>query len=116
MVRMADARPIPPALTARAAGYVGCRRCGKATPLPAAICPRCGSALNSRFPLSLQRTLAWLVVGLMAYVPANLLPMLVTTTLGRATPNTIVGGVIFLFTNLITDVAYVVANPRVRLG
>ena len=29
---------------------------------------------------------------------------------------TIVGGVIFLFTNLITDVAYVVANPRVRLG
>ena len=29
---------------------------------------------------------------------------------------TIVGGVIFLITNLITDVAYVVANPRVRLG
>lgn len=29
---------------------------------------------------------------------------------------TIVGGVIFLFTNLITDIAYVVANPRVRLG
>jgi peptide/nickel transport system permease protein len=29
---------------------------------------------------------------------------------------TIVGGVIFLLTNLITDVAYVVANPRVRLG
>jgi peptide/nickel transport system permease protein len=29
---------------------------------------------------------------------------------------TIVGGVVFLLTNLITDVAYVVANPRVRLG
>lgn len=29
---------------------------------------------------------------------------------------TIVGGIIFLLTNLITDVAYVVANPRVRLG
>ena len=29
---------------------------------------------------------------------------------------TIVGGVVFLFTNLITDVAYVLANPRVRLG
>lgn len=28
---------------------------------------------------------------------------------------TIVGGVVFLFTNLITDVAYVIANPRVRL-
>ena len=29
---------------------------------------------------------------------------------------TIVGGVVFLFTNLITDIAYVIANPRVRLG
>ncbi|RFC68912.1 MULTISPECIES: ABC transporter permease [Mesorhizobium] len=29
---------------------------------------------------------------------------------------TIVGGVIFLLTNLATDIAYVVANPRVRLG
>lgn len=29
---------------------------------------------------------------------------------------TIVGGVIFLLTNLITDIAYVIANPRVRLG
>jgi peptide/nickel transport system permease protein len=29
---------------------------------------------------------------------------------------TIVGGVVFLITNLVTDIAYVVANPRVRLG
>ncbi len=29
---------------------------------------------------------------------------------------TIVGGVVFLVTNLITDIAYVIANPRVRLG
>lgn len=29
---------------------------------------------------------------------------------------TIVGGVIFLLTNLLTDIAYVIANPRVRLG
>ncbi|RRH76127.1 ABC transporter permease [Falsigemmobacter faecalis] len=29
---------------------------------------------------------------------------------------TIVGGVIFLITNLVTDIAYVIANPRVRPG
>ncbi|MCL6284177.1 ABC transporter permease [Ruegeria sp. 2012CJ41-6] len=29
---------------------------------------------------------------------------------------TLVGGIIFLLTNLITDIAYVIANPRVRLG
>lgn len=99
MVHMADARPLAldgPALTARAAGYIGCRTCGKATPAPATTCPRCGSTLHARFPRSLQRVLAWLLVGLMAYIPANVLPMLVTTTLGHATPNTIVGGVVEL--------------------
>lgn len=94
---MADARPLAaPLITARAAGYVGCRTCGKATPLPAQTCPRCGSTLHTRFPRSLQRVLAWLLVGFMAYIPANVLPMLITTTLGQATPNTIVGGVIEL--------------------
>ena len=29
---------------------------------------------------------------------------------------TIVGGVAFLVTNLMTDIAYVVADPRIRLG
>ncbi|WP_105985195.1 MULTISPECIES: ABC transporter permease [unclassified Brucella] len=29
---------------------------------------------------------------------------------------TIVGGIMFLMTNLLTDIAYVLANPRVRLG
>lgn len=64
--------------------------------MPAEVCPRCGSTLHSRFPLSLQRVLAWLLAGLMAYIPANVLPMLITTTLGKATPNTIVGGVVEL--------------------
>ena len=95
---MADARPLAdtaPADRPRRR-LVGCRTCGKASPAPATICPRCGSTLHARFPLSLQRVLAWLLVGLMAYVPANVLPMLITTTFGRSTPNTIVGGVIEL--------------------
>lgn len=96
MVHMADAGTLGSPLTARAAGYIGCRTCGKATPSPASVCPRCGSTLHSRFPLSLQRVLAWLLVGLMCYVPANILPMLVTTTLGQSTPNTIIAGVIEL--------------------
>ena len=40
--------------------------------------------------------LAWLLVGMMCYVPANLLPMLKTRTLGQAYDNTIVGGVVEL--------------------
>ncbi len=96
------------ALTARNAGYVGCRRCGKASPLPATICPRCGSVLHQRFPLSLQRVLAWLLVGFMCYIPANALPMLITSTLGKATPNTIVGGVVELIRYGAWEVALIV--------
>jgi paraquat-inducible protein A len=85
-----------PALTARAAGLVGCRACGKVSPEGVAHCPRCHAPLHSRKPASLQRVWAWLAVGLIAYVPANLLPMMITTVTGRRLESTIVGGVIDL--------------------
>jgi paraquat-inducible protein A len=93
---MAHAGPQPPALTARAAGLVGCATCGKVAPAGATTCPRCHAALHSRKPASLQRVWAWLLVGLIAYVPANVLPMMVTTVTGRRLESTIVGGVIDL--------------------
>ncbi len=114
---MADARapapvltePVPnPVLTARDAGLAGCRSCGRVAPLGTPVCPRCGSALHSRIPASLQRVLALLIVGLMCYVPANVLPMLKTRTLGRETDNTILGGVIELLHHGAWDVATVV--------
>jgi paraquat-inducible protein A len=58
---------------------------------------RCGARLSSRDDTSLQRVWAWLFAGLVAYVPANLYPMLETTTLGRTADNTLMGGVIELF-------------------
>ena len=107
MVDMADART-EPGLTARGAGLAGCRVCGKVAPLGTAFCPRCGSAMHVRTPNSLQRVLAWLTVGLMCYIPANLLPMLKTRTFGRETDNTIVGGVIELLHHGAWDIALVV--------
>ncbi len=44
----------------------------------------------------MQRVWAWLFVGVMAYIPANLLPMMITTITGRKLSSTIVGGVIDL--------------------
>lgn len=85
-----------PALTARAAGLVGCRACGKVAPAGTAHCPRCHAPLHSRTPASLQRVWAWLAIGVMAYVPANLMPMMITTVTGRKLSSTIVGGVIDL--------------------
>lgn len=86
-------RTIP--LTAREAGLAGCTRCGLAQ-APRSHCIRCGSRLQSRKQLSQQRVWAWLVAGMLAYIPANIYPMLVTRALLQEQTNTIVGGVIEL--------------------
>ena len=93
---MADARAHPPALTARAAGLVSCRTCGKVSPAGVETCPRCHSTLHSRMPASLQRVWALLAVGLICYIPANLYPMMITSSIGSTYRSTIVGGVIEL--------------------
>lgn len=95
---MADAgtAQIPP-LTARQAGLVACHRCGRVHARTDDSCVRCGARLSSRDDTSLQRVWAWLFAGLVAYIPANLYPMLETTTLGRTADNTLMGGVIELF-------------------
>jgi paraquat-inducible protein A len=108
MVDMAGPRAQPGGLTAREAGLAGCRTCGKVAPAGTRVCPRCGSSLAVRTPNSLQRVLAWLLVGLMCYLPANLLPMLKTRSFGRETDNTIVGGVIELLHHGAWDIALVV--------
>ncbi len=52
------------------------------------------------------------------YVPANLLPVLTTTTLGSAESDTIMGGVVFLYTSGSWPLALVVliASVMVPLG
>lgn len=84
------------ALTARDAGLVGCRHCTRVLPRGTVVCPRCGGALESRDTHSLQRVWAWWFAGLLFFIPANIYPMLITTTVGRASEATIVGGVIEL--------------------
>lgn len=96
MVAMADAGTHPPILTARRAGLVGCRTCGKVSPPDLAVCPRCHERLRSREPASLQRVWAWWAVGLLCYIPANLYPMMITSSIGSTYRSTIVGGVIDL--------------------
>jgi len=83
-------------LTARDAGLVGCRRCAKVWPIRQTTCGRCGAALQSRDHQSLQRVWAWWLAGLMAYIPANLYPMLTTRTLFIEQSDTIVGGAVEL--------------------
>lgn len=71
-----------------------CHVCGYVCPADAHDCPRCDSAVHRRKPNSLVRTWAFLLAGLIFYIPANLLPVMFTTLLGSASENTIMSGVI----------------------
>lgn len=83
-------------ITAREAGLVACQRCGQVHVQGTAICKRCDGPLVSRDTQSLQKVWAWLIAGIIAYVPANVYPMLLTSTLVERSESTIVSGVVEL--------------------
>ncbi len=110
---MENARRTHAVLTARRAGLVGCTSCGRVHRRGVAQCLRCGAPLSSRTPGSLQRVWAWLIAGVVAYIPANIYPMLLTTTFGTTIENTIIGGVIELVRSGSWGVALVVFTASV---
>lgn len=88
------------AVTAVEAGLLGCHSCGRLTPVspdPIQRCHRCGERLHQRHPNSLNRTWALLIAAMVFYVPANLLPITLTTALGNTQADTIMQGVIYFF-------------------
>lgn len=92
-------------ITARETGRVVCRSCSYVAPAAQARCPRCTEWLESRDTLSQQKVWAWLVVGVIAYIPANIYPMLRTTQSFRTQESTIISGVV----DLMHHGAYLVA-------
>jgi len=83
--------------TARRLGLVACERCRllcRQAEQPAA-CPRCGATLHSRRPNSIARTWALLLAATVLYIPANLLPITHTTSLGQVQSDTIISGVTY---------------------
>ncbi|MDS9466897.1 paraquat-inducible protein A [Paracoccus sp. MBLB3053] len=88
-----------PIMTAHRARLVGCRSCGRVWPEVETVCARCGADLVPPDRRSLNAVWAWLAAGLIFYIPANLFPMLKTTTFGGLAGNdesTIFGGVLEL--------------------
>ena len=83
-------------LTARQAGLIACRRCGRVHPGGAVRCQRCHGPIRSRDTESLQKVWAWLIAGIIAFIPANIYPMLITSTLLTRSEQTIIGGAIEL--------------------
>jgi len=62
-------------------------------------CSRCSAAIHFRKPNSLTRCTALVIAAMVMYIPANLLPVMMVTSLGKTEGDTIISGVIYLATN-----------------
>jgi paraquat-inducible protein A len=87
--------------TALQLGLQTCEGCGLLSRPPAGAhegrCPRCGGEVEFRKRDSVQRTWAFLVAAAVCYVPANLLPVMTTTTAQGPESDTILQGVVLLW-------------------
>jgi paraquat-inducible protein A len=110
------------AVSATRVGLLSCTTCGllsrPADSAKPGYCPRCGAMLVWRRQHSLQYTWALVIAAAICYIPANVLPVLSTTALGSTESDTIMGGVIFLYTSGSWPLALIVlvASVMIPLG
>lgn len=112
------------AATAARAGILVCHSCGMLSkPAPRAhegSCPRCGAHLHFRKPASVARTWAFLISAMILYIPANMLPVMDTSSLFGAQQDTILSGVVYLWTSgakLLAAVVFIasIAVPMLKI-
>ena len=60
-------------------------------------CRRCNSPIYHHKKFSTEKSWAFLITAMIAYIPANLYPMLITSAFGNREGSTIFGGVILLW-------------------
>jgi len=105
--------------SARRLGLIACAdchllcRCGVPGEKQVVVCPRCGCELHQRKPHSIARTWALVIAAIIFYIPANVLPMTVTTTLGSAQADTIMSGVIYFLHSGSWEVALVIFTASI---
>ncbi|MDM0013255.1 paraquat-inducible protein A [Variovorax sp. J22P168] len=78
---------------------IGCHHCGTAWTevSDGEPCARCGTPLHRRKPDSINRTWAYLIAAAILYLPANLLPVMITRSLLGSQQDTILSGVIYFW-------------------
>jgi paraquat-inducible protein A len=89
--------------SAASAGFLLCLGCGLLASNPARLrapaCPRCGTRLHVRKPDSIGRTWALLATSVILYIPANVLPVMETGSLFGWQTDTILSGVVYLWSS-----------------
>lgn len=110
------------ATIAAQAGLVSCEVCQllsrPASETEPGFCPRCGERLESRQHASIQTTWALVIAALICYIPANALPVMISTSLGETEGDTILGGVAYLYLTGSWPLALIVlvASVMIPLG
>jgi len=104
--------------TALAASCVLCHGCLLLCRVPSlhtegAHCPRCEAPLHPRKERSLERTAALVIAAALCYVPANVLPIMTVTSLGKAQSDTIFSGVVYLLTHGMWPLAAIVFTASI---
>jgi paraquat-inducible protein A len=87
-------------LQAAAIGKTACPTCALlGSPAAEPACRRCGTALHLRKPGSIQRSWALLIAAYVLYLPANLLPIMETRSVFGMQQDTIMSGVVYLWSS-----------------
>ncbi len=97
-------------------GLIACRVCGLVCRQPGfspAACPRCGAGLRRRKTASLMRTWALLIAAFIVYIPANVLPIMRTVSVGDVDDNTIISGVVELWVKGSPSLAVIVFTASI---
>jgi paraquat-inducible protein A len=119
--KRSDAQPLTSQESARH-DLVSCTTCGLLSrPAPhgqRGHCPRCGALLTTPTHASIQTTWALVIAAAVLYIPANSLPVLVSTSLGSSQSDTIISGVAYLYESGSWPLALIVliASVIVPLG
>ena len=89
--------PEPVFTTAKEAGLIACHACSRVQKrvftVERQLCVRCGSPLHRRNPDAVARTWALLLSAAILYIPANLYPVLHTSSIVGSEDDTIMSGV-----------------------
>src|SRR5271167_4420567 len=100
-------------------GLVLCRTCGQAASCASLgaerRCPRCQSRIELRTPFSTEMTLAWLIAGIVLYIPANLLPVMHTSGLLGEEDSTILGGILEFWRSGDWDIALLIFTASIAV-
>ncbi|WP_329741006.1 paraquat-inducible protein A [Dyella sp. A6] len=97
-------------------GLISCHVCGlvcRDAACEGMVCPRCGTSLHRRKTASFARTWALLIAAFILYIPANVLPIMRTASLGDVDDNTIISGVMELWAKGSPDLAVIVFTASI---